>query len=621
MFKRLIPLLALCLCAPLFAQPQLSDVRLKALANDSFWLSLGHYETGKFSGWRSHVDDAKFFLASDGPSRPDAELSATLTALYAPASLGDKHAQCVFPARTRWLREQLQLSDLPQPQCAEFHTWYQDIAPHSAVLIFPAAYLNSPSSMFGHTLLRIDQADFATHSSALLSYALNFGAFIEGSDNSMLYAWKGLMGGYPGLFALVPYREKLAEYTRLENRDLWEYRLNLTPDETGRMIEHVWELKQIRFDYFFFDENCSFRLLELLQVARPGLQLTEQFQLTAIPTDTVKAVHDAGLVKHINYRPSRERELRGRTDSLSEAEQEQVLQLVADSNQLQQNAFTALPPDRQALIQDGAFRLLRYQANGQERDTARAERSFDLLQAISRNPPPPLNIERPGRPEDGHDSRTWQLGAGSRGDRAVTEYGLRMAYHDLEDNLYGFPLGAQIEILNLKVRQYEGNDWQLQQLDLASIRSLTPRNQLLQPLSWQVRGGFERVPGNSNKDREETLVSHINGGAGGTWQLTNELLGFSLLTGRIEHNNDFAPLVAPALGFDSGLLWRNPLGNLRLEAAGDYFVNGEIRRTLSLKQQWEVSQNLGLRLSAERQFSQLAAPANELMLELKWYHY
>lgn len=626
MLKRLIPLLALCLCAPLFAQPQLSDVRLQALANEPFWLSLGHYETGKLSGWRSHVDDDKFFLATDGPSQPAAELSATLTALYAPASLGEQHAQCVFPARTRWLREQLTLRDLPQPQCTAFQTWYQDIAPHSAVLIFPAAYLNSPSSMFGHTLLRIDQAQFDTHSSALLSYALNFGAFFEGADNSMLYAWKGLMGGYPGLFALVPYREKLAEYTRLENRDLWEYRLNLSPQETGRMVEHVWELKQIRFDYFFFDENCSYRLLELLQVARPGLQLTEQFQLTAIPTDTVKAVSAAGLVQQIDYRPSRERELLNRAAPLSEAEQEQVLQLATDSNQLQQSAFTALPRERQALIQDSAFRLLRYQANGQERDTARAERSFELLQAISRNPPPPLNIQRPGRPEDGHDSRTWQLGAGSRGHRAFGEYGLRMAYHDLEDNLYGFPLGAQIEILNLKLRQYEGNDWQLQQLDLASIRSLTPRNQLLQPLSWQVRGGFERVPGNSDKDGDETLVSHISGGAGGTWQLLpkmldQQLLGFSLLTGRLEHNHDFAPIVAPALGFTSGLLWRNPLGNLRAEATGDYFANGEIRRTLSLNQQWELSQNLGLRLSAERQFSHLRSAENEVMLEVKWYNY
>ena len=30
----------------------------------------------------------------------------------------------------------------------------------------------------------------------------------------------------------------------------------------------------------------------------------------AIPTDTVRAVKDAGMVKQIDYRPSRERELR-----------------------------------------------------------------------------------------------------------------------------------------------------------------------------------------------------------------------------------------------------------------------------------------------------------------------
>ena len=627
MLKRLLSLLALCACAPLAAQPQFADTRLHSLANDPYWISLGHYETGKLGGWRSYVDDGTFFLAADGATHPEAELRATLNALYAPASLGEQHAQCVFPARSRWLREQLQLTDLPQPTCNELHTWYNDIAPHSAALIFPAAYLNSPSSMFGHTLLRIDQADVDSSGSPMLSYALNFGAFIEGADNSMLYAWKGLMGGYPGLFALVPYREKMAEYTRLENRDLWEYRVNLTPEETGRMVEHVWELKQIRFDYFFFDENCSYRLLELLQVARPGLQLTDQFQLTAIPTDTVRAVKDAGMVKQIDYRPSRERELRKSAEPLDEHEQDWVLRIAADTAQLQEPAYLTLPVTRQALITDTAFRLLRYQANGQERDPAMAERSFKLLQTIHNNPPPPLVVERPGLPEDGHDSRTWQLGAGSRGDRAFGEYGLRMAYHDLEDNLYGFPMGAQIEILQMKLRQYEGNDWQLQQLDFASIRSLTPRSQLLQPLSWQVRGGFERVPGNSAEaDAKATLVSHISGGAGASWQLGedwfgDELLGFSLLTGRLEHNNDFAQLAAPAAGFDSGLLWRNALGNLRLEAQGDYFINGEVRRKLSLNQQWEVSQNLGLRVSAERQFSQQTTPTNEVMLELKWYHY
>ncbi len=617
MLKRLASL-ALFACAPLYAAPHLDDQRLQHLANDPFWLSLGHYEAGKLKGWRSYVSDAKFFLAKDGAHHPDAELKATVDALYAPASLGEKHAQCLYPARTRWLKDHLHLTDLPAVDCVEFKQWFKDVAPHSAVMIFPAAYLNSPSSMFGHTLLRIDQADVQSNKTALLSYAINFGAYIEGSDNSILYAWKGLMGGYPGLFALVPYQEKLSEYRSLENRDLWEYRLNLTQVETERMVEHVWELKQIQFDYFFFDENCSYRLLELLQVARPGLRLTEQFPLTAIPTDTVKAVKDAGLVEKIDYRPSRERELLERAKPLDSDEQQWVLKISDDQKQLQDPTFKALGKDRQALIIDAAYRLGRYRANGLERDSERSQRSFELLRAINQNPAPDLQIERPGLPENGHESRTWQAGIGTRGDKAFAEYGLRMAYHDLNDNAEGFPLGAQIEILQMKLRQYEGNNWQLQQLDLATIRSLTPRNELLQPLSWQVTGGLERVPG---KHDDETLVSHVNGGAGGTWQLHDDMLGFALGTVRVEHNNDFSEFISPAAGFNTGLLWKNPLGNLSLEAKGDFFTNGEVRRSISLNQQWEVSRNLGVRLSAQREFSHLATPVNEVMLEVKWYHY
>ncbi|MBD0706439.1 MAG: DUF4105 domain-containing protein [Pseudomonas rhizophila] len=617
MLKRLA-WLALCVCAPLSAAPHVDPQRLQQLANDRFWISLGHYETAKLGGWRSYISDKEFFLAPDGNEHPDHELAATVQALYGPASAGQQHAQCVYPARTRWLKAQLNLTDLPTVDCSEFTQWFKDVAPHSAVMIFPAAYLNSPSSMFGHTLLRIDQADVQSDKTALLSYAINFGAYIEGSDNSILYAWKGLMGGYPGLFALVPYQEKLSEYRSLENRDLWEYRLNLSQVETERMVEHVWELKQIEFDYFFFDENCSYRLLELLQVARPSLRLTEQFPLTAIPTDTVKAVKEAGLVESIEYRPSRERELLSRAEPLTDDEQQWVLKVSADQKQLQTSAFKALPRARQALIIDAAYRLERYRANGQERDPQRAQRSFELLRAINQNPAPELDIPQPGLPEDGHESRTWQAGLGTRGDRAFGEYGLRMAYHDLNDNAESFPLGAQIEILQLKLRQYEGNDWQVQQLDLATIRSLTPRNELLQPLSWQVTGGLERVPG---KHDDETLVSHVNGGAGGTWALGDDMLGFALGTVRVEHNNDFAQFIAPAAGFNTGVLWKNPLGNLSLEAKGDYFINGEVRRSVSLNQQWELSRNLGLRLSAQREFSHLASPENEVMLEVKWYHY
>ncbi len=49
--------------------------------------------------------------------------------------------------------------------------------------------------MFGHTFLRFD-ADDVSEKSDWLSYALNFGAVLEKGDNSMLYAYKGLVGAY-----------------------------------------------------------------------------------------------------------------------------------------------------------------------------------------------------------------------------------------------------------------------------------------------------------------------------------------------------------------------------------------------------------------------------------------
>lgn len=614
-------LLALLLCgaaAALQAALHPESARLQALAEAPYWLSLGHYERGSLGGWRSYVDDEAFFLAAEGARDPRAELSATLAALYQPASHADRHPQCIYPARTRWLREQLRLEDLPAVDCDEFAAWYADIAPHSSVLVFPAAYLNSPSSMFGHTLLRIDPRDTQAQGTALLSYALNFGAFIEGMDNSILYAWRGLMGGYPGLFAVLPYREKISEYSHLENRDLWEYHLNLTPEETGRMLEHVWELRQIQFDYFFFDENCSYRLLELLEIARPGLQLTAQFPLTAIPADTVRAVRDAGLVERIDYRPSRERELLGRAAPLDADEQGWLLRLASDTALLDSAEYQALPAERRALIKDGAYRLLRYRVAGEERDPQQAAHSYRLLQAINGNPPSRLEIERPLLPEDGHDSRTWLLGAGSRDGRSFAEYGLRMAYHDLLDNLDGFPLGAQIELGELRLRQYQGNHWRLEEFGLVGIRSLTPRNRLLRPWSWQVAAGLERVPA---ADDEKRLAGYLDGGGGFSWMLGEERLGYALATLRIEHNRDFASILSPAAGFDSGLLWRNRAGNLLFEVQADYFHNGEVRRRLAFGQQFELGSNLGLRLSAERQFSQHAAPRNELQLQLRWYHY
>ncbi|EMY8183523.1 TPA: hypothetical protein ACRNUD_006330, partial [Pseudomonas aeruginosa] len=47
----------------------------------------------------------------------------------------------------------------------------------------------------------------------------------------------------------------------------------------------------------------------------------------------------------------------------------------------------------------------------------------------------------------------------------------------------------------------------------------------------------------------------------------------------------------------------------------------EVRRSLGFVQQVELGRDLGLRLSAEREFSHVGKPINEVKLELRWYYY
>ena len=83
--------------------------------------------------------------------------------------------------------------------------------------------------MFGHTFLRVN----SSYNSKLLSYAINYAANADKkTENGFLFAIKGLFGGYYGKYNMLPYYEKLKQYRDTEQRDIWEYNLNLTKNET-----------------------------------------------------------------------------------------------------------------------------------------------------------------------------------------------------------------------------------------------------------------------------------------------------------------------------------------------------------------------------------------------------
>ena len=135
-------------------------------------------------------------------------------------------AQCAFIARYHWLDEHLRLDPerLPPQRCERFENWYAELNPDAITLIFASAFMNNPASMFGHTLLRVDQKDQTEHT-RILAYTINYAADVP-PDPGLMYAVYGIGGGYRGYFSTVPYYLKVQEYGDIENRDLWEYRLN-----------------------------------------------------------------------------------------------------------------------------------------------------------------------------------------------------------------------------------------------------------------------------------------------------------------------------------------------------------------------------------------------------------
>lgn len=575
----------------------------KALWRHQEWMNLGHYRASGLvqKGFTSSVDDAHFFYAPDGKTSPQHELNATLAAFFTTQDTGNKHALCRFPARFNWLAKHLQIDTgrLPTVNCSDYAEWRGLIHAESVTMVFPTYQLNSPSSMFGHTLLRLDPAD-GENWSDWLSYAVNFGANITDGDNSMSYAWKGLTGGYPGQFIVTPYFKKIQKYNQIEKRDIWEYRLNLKPAEVETMVTHLWELKEINFDYYFFTENCSYRLLELLEVARPGVELTDEFVVTAIPVDTVRTVERAGFVEGTFFRPSQQTIVKQMIGELPEDDYARLEKLLDQPIDEHNPDFQSIPAARQKLLLETTYKLLRLRQNRKVRDPLVAKKSYRLLAMLNRYPPGKAQeITAPVRPESGHHSKRVTIGALERRGKAWTELGFRMSYHSLEDYESGYLRGAQINIANIVLRRKNSSGTVVvQQADFADIFSLTPRSRFFKPISWRVRGGLERV----YSDDQDRPVAHISGGGGYSWPLLDDGAVYTLLTGRLEANSTFDTWVEPALGAAAGGLYHSTIGTGRAEFNAEQFAGGEYRLKFSFIQNLVLSRDNALSLNFKREW-------------------
>ncbi|MDM1019652.1 DUF4105 domain-containing protein [Acinetobacter sp. VNK23] len=488
-------------------QNYLNHAEQQQLDQQVTWQRLMYADQAK----KSEVVYKGYFYAEDGQTNLKHELQADIQALFISAP-DNQSIRCKFPARSRWLIQQLRIDpqQLPVAHCPEFDQWMNQIKPHKATLIYATDFMGNPSSMFGHTLLRLDPKDQKQLN--LVSYAVNYAATVSGEDN-WSYAWKGLTGQYPGEYSLMPYYRKVKEYGDFESRDLWEYELNLTPDETRFLVEHIWEMQHVSFPYYFASDNCAYRLLGLIDLVRPSLNLKKQFNYAAIPIETLKAVDQQNLVKDVVYRPALETQL------LSQAKQHgtalakvahKIAFLPAEQVSAALNPYSV---QDQAKILEMAYDDLYLQYISRKVDADFAQPQLRQLLAERSQIDVDKQRHEPVRPRmqpvEGHHARNVSVNAGEVQGKSFVEIGHRQAYHDLIDPQGGYRLGTQLLFLDGGL-QYRDDQLKLEHLDLLSVNSYNPIQPFKSPLTWGFNFGWKQEAidnGQFSEDQQHGVVN------------------------------------------------------------------------------------------------------------------
>lgn len=444
-------------------------------------------------GYKSLADDPSYFLTDNGRKDPEGELAATKELLLSGEEEEIKSFLCQFPARSELVLHALG-KEFSLDHCEEWMSWSNALKSDRVYLVFPASYVNNPASAFGHTLLRIGPEERGE--GRLLDYAISYAAQTHG-ENPVIYVLKGIFGGYEGFFSITPFYTKVRQYSDSENRDLWEYPLELTEREKRRILLLMWEVRNIAFDYYYFDDNCSSFLFQFLDAVREDQMEWPGYLPWVIPTATIREIaRDGALKSDGEFFPSALSQLRERIEALKASEQRRLNLLENDSLQPFLAFLRELSAERAAAVADVGLEFLSYQKRREpERAGEIDAMRYELLLYRSRLPLKPFSSLMKGEdPRNSHSENRLGAGFGANRESGFFELSYRAAYHDLLDRPLGYVPGAEIEIAPMRFQVDEEGDLSIRQIDLVNISSLSLRDELVRPISWKLKTGYEELP-------------------------------------------------------------------------------------------------------------------------------
>ncbi len=447
------------------------------------------------------IDDPNFILTEGGWKSPEDELQATIEAFAEDRSIlmdGEMQpARCIFAARYAYLDEQLGLQQegIPKPTCQKLQEFLSYSQYRGASLVFSNYYLNNPSSMFGHTFLRLVRSHDSRYGNVpLLDDAVNYAAQVA-DPHDPLYPVKGLTGLYPGRWAMLPYYSKVQEYSNFESRDLYEYDLQLSPADMSKLSLVLWEQGAFYSNYYFLSENCSYQILLLLEAVKPELELTKHLGISVIPIDTLHVLADAGILDQLHVRPSLLTRLEERYSQLNEHSRRYLAGLrkrpdpSAPQNSLDCDSHCRAEA-LDVLIEWQEYLDKNSGVTG-AKELQDERRQLLMARADLRVPAAPLVINRSfAPPHEAHRTTTVGVLARQSTDGPGLLLRLRPALHDPISRVDGYGPGMGISFLDTYVQFDPEKKPEVTRLDILEITSLPQTDALWRPWAWYFHTGY-----------------------------------------------------------------------------------------------------------------------------------
>jgi hypothetical protein len=576
------------------------------VARHPVWLKLGHYQPARTaSGYRSAVTSPDFFLSEDGRVNPRAELEATLKAFEMSVGLtSDEHAQCVFRGRYVFLSSLTGLLNggTPKARCEKFNRWALGGTAESISIVFATGYLSNPASFYGHVLMKFNGSD-STRYLSLLDTSVNYGAIVPDNTDPISYIANGVFGGYDGGFSQIQFYFHSHNYADIELRDLWEYRLALSEDEVELMMAHAWELLGRRFTYYFFRENCAYRMAELINLA-DGVDVFPENRFWTIPQSLVQKLvaterRGRSLVDEVRHHPSLQTRFIDRYSSLDSEGREQIGRLVAEPSLLSSADFASRAVHEKQHVLDALLDYHRFVGNERLSADHPLQIGYRTALATRLALPPSQGVQKTSpreSPDRGRPPGLFRVGSGYNSEvGAIGLVQLRPAYYDALDGDVGQIPSATLTMADLTLVTNHDR-LALRRFDAVKVESVRRFASGLpgdESILWRVRVGIdsvELIPNSHKLFRAEAAV-------GRALPLRQSAIAALYIGGSLQQDRERQGMATGLLGSFLEFRFRPSLAT-RLEYEYRMPVDGmqDHRQWLNLETRLRLSRHYDLRV-------------------------